>query len=114
MAIEFHAFPGGHYSRGDLVSGVVLILGSFLALVFAGHRPALLAQDAAPSTGTTKAAGSVVSDPAVFFRDGELALARGDYKRAEQAFRTVIDLDPHSFAAYGNLGVVYMRQTKWN
>src|SRR5262249_38303959 len=100
--------------RAYLVSRILLILGSFLAFVYAAHRPALLAQNAAQRTGATKAASADVSDPAAFFRDGEQALVSGDYQRAEQGFRTVIERDPRSFAAYGNLGVVYMREKKWD
>ena len=93
---------------------ILLILGSFLALVFAAHGPALFAQNSTQSGGSTEATRSAVSDPAALFEDGERALAKGEYKRAEQAFRAVIDLDPRSFAAYANLGVVYMREKKWD
>lgn len=48
------------------------------------------------------------------FHAGQLALAKGDYSRAEDAFKAVLDLDPNSFAAYANLGVVYMREKQWD
>ena len=96
------------------MSHIWRILGSVGALVFAAHRPDLLAQNAAQSTASTKATRSAASDPAAFFHDGEIALSSGEYQRAEQAFRAVIDLDSRSFAAYANLGVVYMREKKWD
>jgi tetratricopeptide (TPR) repeat protein len=83
-----------------------------LVLFSAGPLGAL-AQSPASRTvpPQTSATGS---DPAAIFRAGQLALETKEYKRAEEAFRTVINLDPRSFAAYANLGVVYMREKRWN
>ena len=48
-------------------------------------------------------------DPAKLFRQGQDALSRNDLAAAESAFRAVLSVDPHSAAAYANLGVVEMR-----
>lgn len=48
------------------------------------------------------------------FSRGEAALASGDLPAAEKAFREVLAKDPQAVGAYANLGVVYMRQQKWD
>jgi Flp pilus assembly protein TadD len=52
-------------------------------------------------------------DPKTIFQQGTTALANGQLKAAEQAFRQVIQINPRSAAALGNLGVVFMRQYQW-
>ncbi|HEV2697039.1 MAG TPA: tetratricopeptide repeat protein, partial [Terriglobales bacterium] len=70
-------------------------------------------------TGTGNAqepAGSLgsITDSAKTFQEGQHDLAKGDLKQAEQAFRTVTNIDPQSAPAYANLGVVYMREKRWD
>ena len=50
-----------------------------------------------------------VQDPRVVFQSAQNALLNKNYAGAEKAFQEVLRLDPHSAAAYSNLGVVYMR-----
>jgi tetratricopeptide (TPR) repeat protein len=59
-------------------------------------------------------ATSTEADPATIFARGQAALQSGKLQDAEQDFRQVLQLDPKSGAAYGNLGVVYMRRKQWN
>lgn len=60
------------------------------------------------------AAASGRGNPAELFKHGQEALSAGDLSAAEQAFRAVLALDPHSAAAYANLGVVEMRRKSWD
>src|SRR5262249_31979991 len=94
------------------VSSISLTVGSSIFLVLFSSGPSgTLAQS--PASPTLPAQTSA-TDPAAIFREGQLALEKKQYKRAEEAFRTVIHLDPRSFAAYANLGVVYIREKKWD
>jgi tetratricopeptide (TPR) repeat protein len=52
--------------------------------------------------------------PATIFRQGVQAMHDGQLPAAEEDFRTVITLDPRSGAAHVNLGVVYMREKRWD
>ena len=73
-----------------------------LTLEFAGWGAA--AQDAPNSK----------ADPAAIFQQGKQALQSGQLSAAEVAFQRVIGLDPKSAAAYINLGVVHIRQKRWD
>ncbi len=53
-------------------------------------------------------------DPASIFRQGMQAMQSGQLGPAEEDFRRVIALDPKSGAAHVNLGVVYMRERRWD
>jgi tetratricopeptide (TPR) repeat protein len=53
-------------------------------------------------------------DPAQLFQRGQDALNHGQLDEAEKDFRSVLAADPHSGAAYANLGVVYMRRKQWS
>ncbi len=53
-------------------------------------------------------------DPAQIFQRGQDALNRGQLDEAERNFRSVLAVDPHSGAAYANLGVVYLRRKQWD
>src|SRR5271154_567891 len=52
-------------------------------------------------------------DPQAWFAKGQTALQSGDLPTAEKAFRKVLSVDPHSAAAYANLGVIAMRRKDW-
>jgi tetratricopeptide (TPR) repeat protein len=52
--------------------------------------------------------------PATIFRQGVQAMHDGQLAVAEEDFKTVIALDPHSSAAHVNLGVAYMREKRWD
>jgi tetratricopeptide (TPR) repeat protein len=52
--------------------------------------------------------------PAAIFQEGAQALQAGNLTGAEARFLEVIKLNPQSAAAWSNLGVVYMRQRKWD
>src|SRR5437867_1293947 len=54
------------------------------------------------------------ADAKVWFQKGQTALQAGDLGAAETAFRRVLALDPQAGAAYANLGVVAMREKKWD
>jgi tetratricopeptide (TPR) repeat protein len=58
--------------------------------------------------------GKPSPDPATLFREAKQALQAGQLEAAERDFRQVIALDPKSAAAYINLGVVYMREKRWD
>ena len=47
------------------------------------------------------------------FAEGAQALHHGDLATADRDFKTVLQLDPSSAAAYTNLGVISMRQRHW-
>jgi tetratricopeptide (TPR) repeat protein len=73
-------------------------------------------QGTSAQAGTGHGASSASTtppDPAKLFQRGQEALAQGDLDEAERDFRGVLRLDHQSGAAYGNLGVVYMRRTQW-
>src|SRR5271157_567134 len=53
------------------------------------------------------------SDPKAIFEQAQRALDAHDYTTAEEGFRAVLKIDPHSAAAYSNLGVVYMRRKEY-
>ena len=47
------------------------------------------------------------------FREGRAALEHGDLEAAAQAFRSVVSRSPNTAGAHADLGVVYMRQRRW-
>jgi tetratricopeptide (TPR) repeat protein len=51
-------------------------------------------------------------DPRAVFDRAQRALLAGNYEKAEEGFREVLELDPLSAAAYSNLGVIYLRTNK--
>jgi tetratricopeptide (TPR) repeat protein len=81
------------------VSSARIILQCFILLLLAGMAMSIPPQQASP---------------AQFFQRGQDALTRGQLDEAERDFREVLQLDPQAGGAYANLGVVYMRQKKWN
>jgi tetratricopeptide (TPR) repeat protein len=48
------------------------------------------------------------------YQAGETAIQQGDLAAAEKAFLHVLELVPQDVGARANLGVVYMREQKWN
>ncbi len=54
-----------------------------------------------------------VASPADLFQKAAVALGANDLPNAEAGFRAVIHLDPHSAAAFTNLGVTLMREKRW-
>src|SRR5579864_6835657 len=48
-----------------------------------------------------------------YFAQGEQAMARGDLTAAAASFRQVLALNPNEPGAHVNLGVIAMRQKKW-
>jgi len=71
---------------------------------------------ASVQAGTGQRASSASTpppDPAKLFQRGQEALAHGQLDEAERDFRGVLQVDHQSGAAYGNLGVVYMRRKQW-
>jgi tetratricopeptide (TPR) repeat protein len=53
------------------------------------------------------------TNPALLFKDGQDALAKGDLDTASSDFEEVLKLDPGSGAAHANLGVIAMRRKNW-
>jgi tetratricopeptide (TPR) repeat protein len=73
-------------------------------------------QASSAQAGSGHSGGSAATrpaDPAKLFQRGQDALAHGQLDEAERDFRGVLQVDPRSGAAYGNLGVVYMRRKQW-
>lgn len=62
---------------------------------------------------SASSASTTPPDPAKLFQRGQDALGHGQLEEAERDFRGVLQVDPQSGAAYGNLGVVYMRRKQW-
>jgi tetratricopeptide (TPR) repeat protein len=56
----------------------------------------------------------VQDGPAELFGAGKQAMQAGQFAAAEADFLKVIALDPKSGAAHVNLGVVYMRERRWD
>jgi tetratricopeptide (TPR) repeat protein len=75
-----------------------------------GWLPVLCALAAVP----IGAMAAVQDGPAELFRAGKQAMQSGQLAVAEADFRKVIALDPKSGAAHVNLGVVYMRERRWD
>lgn len=48
------------------------------------------------------------------YESGGQAMRAGNLRAAEAAFRHVLSIAPNDAGAHGNLGVIYMRQRKWN
>lgn len=85
-------------------------------LLLAGTALAVLpcaTASAQAAAGHSSSASATPADPAKLFQRGQDALARGQLDEAERDFRGVLQLDHLSGAAYGNLGVVYMRRKQW-
>ena len=59
-------------------------------------------------------AQSAALGPAEVFRQGQMELEKGELNQAEASFLRVTRMDPHSAAAFANLGVGYMRQKNWD
>jgi tetratricopeptide (TPR) repeat protein len=82
----------------------------FLSLLWFLHSTPLSALDSQVNVGQASAA----ANPAALFRQGKEAMQAGQLAAAEEDFRKVIALDPKSGAAHINLGVVYMRDRRWD
>ena len=68
----------------------------------------------AVSRGLGQQSSESKSYPITIFGHGVEALRSGQLATAEEDFKRVISLDPSSSAAHVNLGVVYMREKRWN
>jgi tetratricopeptide (TPR) repeat protein len=89
----------------------VVLLVMVTAMITAAQQ-ASSAQAENAHTGARAEAHSI--DPAQAFQHGTEALNQNRLDEAEHNFRQVLEVDPHSGAAYANLGVVYMRRKQWN
>ena len=69
----------------------------------------LIAASAGAGAGQTTTA-----NPQTIFAEAQRALMAHDYSKAEQGFRALLKLDPHSVAAHSNLGVVYLRLGRYD
>ncbi len=56
--------------------------------------------------------GGAESIQALYARGGA-ALTKGDLPEAEEAFRKILALAPDDVGAHANLGVVYLRERRW-
>ena len=95
---------------GQLLPAAMLAALTSLGMHVARAAPATPAEARSQSAN----AGASRENPAELFRDGQEALSRNDLAGAEKYFRGVLALDPHSAAAYANLGVVEMRRKNWD
>jgi tetratricopeptide (TPR) repeat protein len=86
------------------------ILGSPLPRGIAPGRNESVLQQA----GGNRLNTSEQVSPQALFAKGQAALQAGDLAGAEAAFRSVLELDPRSGAAYSNLGVIAMRRKDWD
>lgn len=66
-----------------------------------------------PNEASAASSGAANADPAQIFQAGQEALSHNRLDEAERDFRRVAAMDPKAGAAYANLGVVYMRQKRW-
>jgi tetratricopeptide (TPR) repeat protein len=92
------------------VSSTRITFAALLLLLIAA--PAARGAQSGGSPGDQS--GASKQDPARIFQQGQDALQHGQLASAERDFREVLQIDPHSGAAYINLGVVYMRRRQWN
>src|SRR5205823_2140755 len=83
----------------------------FVSCIFGDLR--MLSQEEKANNHPRQQIEGEANDPKAIFQQGTTALANGQLEAAEEAFRRVIQIDGHSAAAFGNLGVVYMRQHQW-
>jgi tetratricopeptide (TPR) repeat protein len=88
-------------------------IGCVLVLALAGTLANAAPQAASGGVGNARSAGAKAADPAALFQRGEEALKQNRLDEAEHEFREVLQIDPQSGPAYGNLGVVYMRRKQW-
>jgi tetratricopeptide (TPR) repeat protein len=70
--------------------------------------------DLPPVAQASQQASSGIKSAVSWFQEGQAALAKNDLPAAESDFRHVLKLDPASGAAHANLGVIAMRQGKWD
>jgi tetratricopeptide (TPR) repeat protein len=90
---------GGKQRRGEPGLATVVIFSLFWPV------PGLAAPAQEPELKKT--------NPALLFKDGQEALAKGDLDAASKGFEEVLKLDPRSGAAHANLGVIAMRRKNW-
>jgi tetratricopeptide (TPR) repeat protein len=100
-----------HVQSRCLLPFCLLIAGGCQAL-YATPLVALLTREQEMLVSVQNAATST-HDPATIFSQGAQALKDGEFSRADELFRRVIALDPKSGAAHINLGVIYMRERRW-
>ncbi len=68
--------------------------------------------DLSAESGSSAAAKPNDAEADRWFQDGNEAVERGDYSKAEESYRRVIGLDPKYPNAYGNLGVAELKHNK--
>jgi tetratricopeptide (TPR) repeat protein len=90
------------------VIGYVLLAGIAAAMPPQGSSSSSTAK-----ASNAPVASAKIKDPAELFQAGQDALNQGRLDEAARDFRQVLALNPHSGAAYANLGVVYMRRKQW-
>ena len=93
--------------EGTQVGAIVSPYGTAWALAASSETLALEPASPQDSAGTPR-------DPAAIFRQGKQAMQSGELAQAEADFRQVIALDPKLGAAHVNLGVIYMREKRWD
>ena len=91
---------GGKQRRRELGLATVVVLSLFWPV------PGLAARSQDPELKKT--------NPALLFKEGQDALAKGDLDAASSDFAAVLNLDPRSGAAHANLGVIAMRRKNWD
>ena len=65
------------------------------------------------SISTLAQAPARPADLQATFERAAAAMQAGDYVEAERGFKSVLQADPHNFAALGNLGVLYARTRRF-
>jgi len=85
----------------------------FLLLFGAVSTSAVFAQGV-PQKSDHGGTQSRTAGPAEVFQQAQMELQDDQLKRAEASFLRVIRMDPGSAAAFADLGVVYMREKRWD
>jgi tetratricopeptide (TPR) repeat protein len=96
--------------RSVLVGGVLIV--GLAAGVFSQTSSAGAASKA--SKGAPVAGSQGAPDLAKSFQAGQNALNQGRLDEAERDFRQALAVSPQLGGAYANLGVVYMREKRWD
>ncbi len=95
---------------------LAMLLGAALPFCLPSQAAGFSSPMSRPSVAGSEYGAALQASPtaANIFRDGVQAMQAGHLNEAEQDFQRVINLDPHSSAAYINLAVAYMREKRWS